>query len=142
MWAVLTTMLDWSATFDRQCPTIGITKFLEMCLRPSIVHVLTNYLSNRSVSVKFNESTSRVHHMPGGGSQGTLLGVLEDLVQCDNNDDCVDETLRFKYVDDLTFLELISLSILSHGLSSYNVKNHVPCDIGVDHLLIPTESLH
>ena len=82
MWAVLTTMLDWSATFDRQCPTIGIKKFLEMCLRPSIVHVLTNYLSNRSVSVKFNESTSRVHHMPGGGSQGTLLGVLEYLVQC------------------------------------------------------------
>ena len=60
--------------------------------------------------------------MPGGGPlQGTLLGVLEYLVQSNNNDDCVDETLRFKYVDDLTFLELISLSTLSHGLSSYNV---------------------
>ena len=38
--------------------------------------------------------------MPGGGPQ----------VQYSNNADCVDETLRFKYVDDLTFLELISLS--------------------------------
>ena len=85
--AVITTMLDWSATFDRLCPTIGITKFLEMCLRPSIVHVLTSY---RSMSVKFNKSTSRVHHMPGGGSQGALLGVLEYLVQC-NNIDCVDK---------------------------------------------------
>ena len=139
--AVITTMLDWSAAFDRQCPTIGIKKFLEMGVRPSIVHVLTSYLSNRSMSVKFNGNTSRVHHMPGGGPQGTLLGVLEYLVQCNNNADCVDETLRFKYVDDLTFLELISLSTLSHGLSSYNVKNHVPCDIGVDHLFIPTESL-
>ena len=80
--------------------------------------------------------------MPGGGPQGTLLGVLEYLVQCNNNADCVDETLRFKYVNDLTFLELISLSTLSHGLSSYNVKNHVPCDIGVDHLFIPTEAMY
>ncbi len=64
------------------------------------------------------------------GPQGTLHGVLEYLVQCNNNADCVDETLRFKY--DLTFLELISLSTLYHGLSSHNVKNHVPCDIGVD----------
>ena len=79
--------------------------------------------------------------MPVGGPQGTLLGVLEYVVQCSNNADCVDETLRFKYVDDLTFLELISLSTLSHGLSSYNVKNHVPCDIGVDHLFISTGSL-
>ena len=50
--------------------------------------------------------------MPGGGPQGTLLGVLEYLVQCNNNADCVDETLRFKYVNDLTFLELISLSTM------------------------------
>ena len=79
--------------------------------------------------------------MSGGGPQGTLLGVLEYVVQCSNNADCVEETLRFKYLDDLTFLELISLSTLSNGLSSYNVKNHVPCDIGVDHLFISTGSL-
>ena len=82
------------------------------------------------MSVKFNGNASRVHHMPGEwrcGPQGTLLGVLEY-----NNTDCVDETLRFKYIDEFTFLELISLSTLSHGLSSCNVKNHVPFDIGVD----------
>ena len=56
------------------------------------------------ISVKFNENTSRVHHIPGSGPQGTLLGVLENLVQCNNNADCVDETLRFKY-------ELVSLSL-------------------------------
>ena len=27
------------------------------------------------ISVKFNENTSRVHHIPGSGPQGTLLGV-------------------------------------------------------------------
>ena len=56
--SVITTMLDWSAAFDRQCQTIGIKKFLEMGVRPSIVRVLTCYLSNRSISVKFNGNTS------------------------------------------------------------------------------------
>ena len=65
--SVITTMLDWSAAFDRQCQTIGIKKFLEMGVRPSIVRVLTCYLSKRSMSVKFNGNTSRVHHMLGGG---------------------------------------------------------------------------
>ena len=63
--AVITTMLDWPAAFDRQCPTIGIKKFLEMGVRPSIVHVLSSYLSNRSMFVKFNGNTSGVHQMPG-----------------------------------------------------------------------------
>ena len=79
------------------------------------------------MSVKFTGNTSKVNHIPGGGTQCTLLGVLEY-----NNTDCVDETLRFKYIDEFTFLELISLSTLSHGLSFCSVKNHVPCDIGVD----------
>lgn len=139
--AVIATMLDWSAAFDRQCPTIGIKRFIELGVRPAIVHVLTSYLSNRTMSVKLNGAYSGVHSMPGGGPQGTLLGVLEYLVQCNNNADCVDEDLRFKYVDDLTVLELISLSILSHGLSSYNVKHQIPSDIGVDHLFIPAGSL-
>ena len=49
--------------------------------------------------------------MPGGGPQGTLLGVLEYLVQCNNNANCVQPDLRFKYVDDLTILELFYLSL-------------------------------
>ena len=37
----------------------------------------------------FNGSTSKTYQMPGGGPQGTLLGVLEYLVQCNDNADCV-----------------------------------------------------
>ena len=103
--------------------------------------VIVSYLSNCSMSVKLNGVTSEVFQMPGGGPQGTLLGVLEYLIQSNNNADCVDEDLRFKYVDDLTFLELISLALTSTGLANYNCKLHVPNDIGADHLFIPASNL-
>ena len=104
---VLATMLDWSAAFDRQCPTLGILKFMNLGVRSALLSVISSYLSNRSMSVKFNESTSKTYQMPGGGPQGTLLGVLEYLVECNDNADCVNTDCRFKYVDDLTILELL-----------------------------------
>ena len=137
----IATMLDWSAAFDRQCPMIGVEKFLKCGVRPEIVSVLTSYLSNRSMSVKFNGVTSDTFEMPGGGPQGTLLGVLEYLVQSNDNADCVQSDLRFKYVDDLTLLELISLSASDCSLSKYNAKFQVPSDIGPNHLYIPASSL-
>ncbi len=139
---VLATMLDWSAAFDRQCPTLGIIKFMNLGVRPALLSVISSYLSNRSMSVKFNGSTSKTYHMPGGGPQGTLLGVLEYLVQCNDNADCVSTDCRFKYVDDLTILELLYLSNLSTGISSYNHKLHVASDIGIDNIFIPPTNLH
>ena len=46
---------------------------------------------------------------------------------------------RFKYVDDLTTLEIINL--LSVGLSSYNFKHHVPSDIPTDGYFLPNDNL-
>ena len=53
------------------------------------------------------------------------LGILEYLSQSNNNADFVSE--RFKFIDDLTILEIVDL--LSIGLSSYKVKHQVPSDI-------------
>jgi len=52
--------------------------------------------------MKFNGTTSSIYHMPGGGLQGTLLGVLEYLVQCNDYANRVQPDLRFKYVDEIT----------------------------------------
>ena len=133
-------MLDWSAAFDRQCPKLGIQRFLECGVRPEIVPILVSYLSMRSMSVKLNGVCSETFQMPGGGPQGTLLGVLEYLTQSNNNADCIDQSLRFKYVDDLTILELISLNLTSTGLASYNYKLQVPSDIGAGHLYLPASN--
>ena len=73
----------------------------------------------------------------GGGPQGTLLGQLEYLVQSNDNADSVPPEDRFKYIDDLSLLQLVCLSGL---LIDYNVYQHVPSDIGIDDQYLPPES--
>ena len=48
---------------------------MNLGVRPSLLSVISRYLSNRSMSVKFNGSTSKINQMPGGGPQGTLLAT-------------------------------------------------------------------
>ena len=77
---VVAAMVDWTAAFDRQDPTLAIEKFLKMGVRPSLIPVLISYLTNRKMRVKFNGKISEEHNLIGGGPQGTLLGLLEYLI--------------------------------------------------------------
>ena len=77
--------------------------------------------------------------MPGGGPQGGTFGIWSYLSQSNNNADCVKQDLRFKFVDDLTFLEMINL--LNIGMASYNIKKHVPSNIPLSNQFIPPEHL-
>ena len=60
---------------------------------------------------------------------GANLGNWEFLSQTNNNADCVPEDDRFKFVDDLSTIEVINL--LTVGLSSMYMKPQVPSDIPV-----------
>ena len=79
----------------------------------------------------FNSSPRRIN---GGGPQGATLGILEYLSQSNNSADCVGVDERFKFVDNLTILEIINL--LAVGLSSFNSKHQVPKVIGEDNQYI------
>ena len=46
---------------------------------------------------------------------------------------------RFKFVDDLTILEIVNL--LTIGISSFNFRQEVPTDIGENNLYIHPENL-
>ena len=135
--AVIATYLDWSAAFDRQDPTLAIKKFIQLGVRPSLIPLLVSYLTNRKMQVKFNGEHSRILTLIGGGPQGTLLGGTEYLVQSNNNADGVPEEDRFKYVDDLSILELICLSGL---LKDYLFRSHIASDIATDQLFLAPES--
>ena len=91
------------------------------------------------MSVKWHGVQSKPRKINGGGPQGATLGILEYLSQSNNSADLVSEEDRFKFVDDLTVLEIVDL--LSVGLTSYNVKLHVPSDIPVHNQFIPSENL-
>ena len=63
------------------------------------------------------------------------LGIPEYLSQSSNNADFVKISDRFKFVDDLTVLEIIDL--LTVGIASYNIRAHVPSDIPIHNQYIP-----
>ena len=136
--AVLATLVDWSSAFDRQDSTLAIEKFLKLGVRGSIVPILVSYLSGRKMQVRFNNTYSEIYDLPGGGAQGTLLGVIQYLVQSNDNADCIDSTLRFKYVDDLSFLELFLFQCL---VSDYDFTSHVANDIGIDEKFVDSKNL-
>ena len=46
--------------------------------------------------------------------------------------------MRYKYVDDLTVLELVMLASL---LSEYNFKQHVASDIGIEEMYVSASNL-
>ena len=136
--AVIAALVDWSSAFDRQDPTLAIEKFIKMGVRASLVPILASYLTDRKMQVRYNDAYSSTHSLPGGGPQGSLVGLIEYFVQSNDNADCVDPDLRFKYVDDLSVLELIMLAGI---LSEYNFKQHVASDIGIDEKYVAPENL-
>ena len=61
------------------------------------------------------------------------------MSQSNNNADHINIEDRFKFIDDLTILEIINL--LSVGLSSYNVKAHVPSNVLQNNQIIDSKYL-
>ena len=127
--AVLCMFIDWKQAYSRQCHTLGVQSFLENGVRPSLIPILISYFEDREMRVKWHGKLSQPRKLPGGGAMGASLGNWEFLSQTNDNADCVPEDDRFKFVDDLSTLEVINL--LTVGLSSFFMKSQVASDIPV-----------
>ena len=79
------------------------------------------------MSVKWHGCKSVPRTINGGGPAGATLGILEYLSQSSESADFVPPSDRFKFVEDLSILEIVNL--LTIGISSYNIKQHIPIDI-------------
>ena len=77
--------------------------------------------------------------MPGGGPQGCYLGGIEYTSQSNSSGRCVPAEDRYKFVDDLSLLEIINL--ITIGLTSYNFKNHVASDIAIGDSFLPPNNI-
>ena len=137
--AILALFIDWKSAYSRQDHTLGINSFIKNGVRPALIPLLTNYFQNRKIQVKHHGVISKPRKQPGSGAQGASLGNQEFISQTNNNADSVPPEDRFKYVDDLTTLEVIKL--LSVGLSSYNYKQHVPSDVPTDGYFVDNKNL-
>ena len=89
--------------------------------------------------VKWKGLLSKVKDLPGSGAMGATIGLLEYIAQSNNNTDGLKENEKYKWIDDLTALEKIELSKI--GLSSYNIKKHIPNDIPTDNGFIEAKAL-
>ena len=125
--AILACMVDFSKAFNRQNHNLLITKLSDMGVPSWLLKVVMAFLSNRKMVVKYKSKLSSVKDLPGGGPQGTLLGLLlflvlindagfekqmnnaGDLLTCRRNMKVVNN-IHLKYVDDLTLAEAINLS--------------------------------
>ena len=119
-------MVDFSKAFNRQDHNILITKLNDMNVPGWLLKLVIAFLSNRSMVVRYKGATSSSKPLPGGGPQGTLLGLLLFLVLIndtgfeDQKNDAGENittrkhfkaanTIHLKYVDDLTMAEAIKM---------------------------------
>ena len=137
--AVIANLIDWNNAFPRQCPKLGIESFMRNGVRPALVPVLVNYFQDREMTVKWHGCHSVPRKINGGGPQGATLGLLEYLSQSNNSADMVSESERFKFLDDLSILEIVNL--LTVGLSSFNLKQQVPNDVPSHNQFIASHNL-
>ena len=68
-----------------------------------------------------------------------MIRILEYLAESNNSADCVSEENRFRFIDDLSVLEIVN--ILTVGISSFNIRGQVPSDIPGHNHFIPPENL-
>ena len=137
--AVIASLIDWKEAFSRQDPTIGINSFIENKVRPSLIPMLMNYFQGRKGFVMWKGLYSETKDIYGGGPQGGFFGILSYLSQSNDNSDMVNPEEKFKFVDDLSLLELLNL--ISIGMSCFNLKNSVPSDIPDHNGYISSENL-
>ena len=138
--AVIIQMIDWKAAFDRQCHRLGILSFINNGVRKTLIPILISYFQDRQMAVKWNGHISSPYPLPGGGAQGGQLGQLEYLSQSNDNVDFLSAEEKFKFIDDLSILEMLNLVMC--GISSYNFKQHVASDIGVHGQYLPADNIH
>ena len=136
--AVFSSLIDWKQAFDRQCPTLGVQSFANNGVRNSLIPLLINYFVDRKMIVKWHGKESTTRDLIGGGPQGALWGILEYLSQSNNNTDYISKDKKFKFIDDLSILEMVNL--LSIGFASYNFQMHVASDIPTNGYYLPSEN--
>ena len=135
--AVMVSFADWRGAFDRQDPTITINKFIQLGVRSSLVPILIDYLRNRQMKVKLNGEESEAHSLIGGSPQGTLIGQLLYIGGSDDAASEISNEDKFKYIDDLEIIELVSLAGV---LTEYDFRNHVASDVGIDQKFLHPDS--
>ena len=83
--------------------------------------------------------TSSERPLSGSGPQGSTFGLLEYISQSNDNTEGIPLDMNYKRLDDLTTLGIVNL--LTKGISSYNIRSHVPSDVPVHNGFVEANNL-
>ena len=125
--AVLACLVDFSKAFNRQDHSILVTKLSDMGVPGWLLRLVVAFLQNRKMKVKYRGKYSKLFSLPGGGPQGSLLGLFLFLIlindagfmgQENNVGDIITRkktiselnVIHMKYVDDLAMAEAINMN--------------------------------
>ena len=125
--AVLAAMVDFHKAFNNQNHGILLTILTDMGLPGWLLRVIKGFLTEREMNLSYKGERSDNKQMPGGGSQGTILGmvlfiVLINSVGFKEHKKTIGaiitsnfkgrqaiQTTHSKFIDDLTIAESINL---------------------------------
>ena len=123
---ILAGMIDFSKAFNRQNHNILITILCNMGVPGWLLKIVMGFLTNRSLILRFNGVSTSKKNLPGGGPQGTILGMFLFLIlinfagfsdKAENISDTICkvagkrkpiEKTHLKYVDDFSILEAVN----------------------------------
>ena len=119
-------MVDFSKAFNKQDHNILITKLSDLGVPSWLLRLVIAFLQDRTMVVRYKGALSDPRNLPGGGPQGTLLGLLLFIIlindlgfedQSNNLGELITckrkvkefNLIHLKYVDDLTLAEAIDM---------------------------------
>ena len=125
--AILAAMIDFKKAFNRQNHAILITKLGDMGVPGWLLRIVVGFLEERELEVTYKGEKSGSKKLPGGGPQGTVLGMFLFLVLINDAGFAQEDrslgdklttsagirkhikNMHLKYVDDLTIAESLRL---------------------------------
>ena len=127
--AVLLCLVDFSKAFNRQDHNILITKLSDLGVPGWLLRLVMAFLKNRKMIVRYKGKHSKLKYLPGGGPQGTLLGLLLFIIlindlgfegQSNDTGEIITSKkhlralneIHLKFVDDLSLAEAVNLNKL------------------------------
>ena len=156
--AVLAVMIYFSKAFNRQDHNILLTLLCNLGVPGWLLNIVASFLQNRELILSYQGCTAKSRKLPGGGPQGTVLGmflfiVLINLVGFENQNKQVGktitkslnrrkpmETIHLKFIDDLSVAE--SLNLKKQLIKNPDVNQPRPLDFHdrTEHILPESES--
>ena len=125
--AVLAVLVDFKKAFNRINHNIVINILSEMNVPGWLIRIVMGFLSEREIILRYKGLSSESESLPGGGPQGTLLGLFLFLILINYaglaklkrnigahvtqqvNKRTPVENIHLKYIDDMSLAEAINL---------------------------------